>query len=274
MSRSTSWLWLALLLAFSPVLASVVPDLGLAPRHAFVVFVGLLLGALLIRQRREPARPGRRAGLGLLLLGLVLELLGLAGETQILARLGLPVAALGLALWRGAPAPLSLSLGFWMVPLPNTLVELTSPGLEAAWARLAAGLWSALGLPLQATGITLEGPLQRLVLRSENGGLLNAHCLAAVGWFLAVWRGGGTARALRGATLGYALGFLLQPPAVLLAGLLVALGQRELARAWLTHGVWLLGCGLWLAWSCRRRAGARSPAPLSSPPARAPMELS
>ncbi len=258
MALRSGWLWLALGAAFSPTLAGIVSDLGLAPRHAYVLAVALLLGALCARGRGLAPRPRPRSGLALLALGLLLELVGLAGETQLLARAGLPVAALGLALWLGAPSPLAMLLGFWLVPLPNSLVELTSPALESRWAALAARALQALGVELAATGVTLEGPHEQLVLRSENGGLLTAHCLGAVGWFVALWRGAAAPRALASAARGYALGFALQPLALLAAGALVAASQRELARALLTHAQWLLAAALWIAVALGR--GALPPA--------------
>lgn len=271
MRLRSGWLWLALLLAFSPTLAGIVSDLGLAPRHRFVLAVGAGLAALCLRERRAAPRPGRPLGLALLGVGLLLELVGLAGETQLLARLGVPLAALGLGLWLGAPGPLPLCLGFWLVPLPNSLVELTSPGLESAWAAAAAALCGAAGVEIQAAGVTLQGAVERLDLRSENGGLLSAHALGALGWFLALVRGGGGRRALQLSALGYALGFALQPVALVAAALLVAAEQRELARAWLTHGQWLLAGALWCAWSARGAARRAAPPPGSRAPTGRPI---
>lgn len=269
----TGWLWLALLLAFSPALVGIVSDLGLAPRHRFVLAVGAGLAGLWLRERGRAPRPSRPAGLALLCCGLLLELLGVAGETQLLARLGLPIAALGLAQWLGAPGPLPLCLGFWLVPLPNSLLELTSPGLESSWAAAAAALCRAAGIEVEAVGVTLQGAVQRLDLRSENGGLLTAHALGALGWFLALFHGGSGRRALALSALGYALGFALQPLAMLAAALLVAGSQRELARGWLTHGQWLLAGALWCAWSARRAARQLAPQQRSSATAVRPITL-
>jgi hypothetical protein len=271
MRLRTPWLWIPLLVAFAPTLAALVSDLRLAPRHAFVAFVAVGVAALCARERAQPASPGRASGLALLVLGLVLELLGAASETQLVARFGLPIAALGLARWLGAPRALPLALGFWCIPLPNALIQLTSPTLEATWASLAAAVCAGLGADLRAAGITLLAGEARLDLRSENGGLPAAHALAAFGWFRAVWCGRRATGAALRALQGYALGFALQPIAVTLAALLLALGERELARAWLTHLQWLFAALGWWLWERRRRAAAARPPSHSGAASRQPM---
>jgi hypothetical protein len=245
MRLRTPWLWGPLLLAFAPTLAALVSDLRLGPRHAFVIAVAAGLVLLCVRERGAAAAPGRSSGLMLLALGLLLELFGAASETQFVARCGLPLAALGLARWLGAPRLQVVALSFWCVPLPNALIQLTSPALESLWASLAAALVGATGAEVRAAGISLFAGDARLDLRSENGGLLVAHALAAFGWFLSTWRGQPLVAALRRALSGYALGFALQPLSVTLALVALLIDQRELARAWLTHLQWALAAFVW-----------------------------
>ncbi len=258
--------WIALLAAASPVLADLFRDLALGPKHHYLGLPALLLALALARAPRSgraPRRPG--PGALALALGLALVLAGLAGEASFLARLGLPLAALGLGLLRGGPPPLLLALAFWLVPLPNSLLGLASPDLEAALGRLVAATLALPGLPVRCEGLTLVGPAgAHLDLRAENGGLLLAHCLAGVGALAAALSGAGWRSAARAAGLGAALALPLQPLAVLGAAGLVAAREPELARLWLSSASPLLASGAWLCWLRRGalswRGAARAPA--------------
>jgi hypothetical protein len=252
--------WAALLAAFSPVLVDLARDLGLGTKHHYLALPALLLALALARTPAGGGRAARRPVLGALALcgGLSLELVGLAGEASFLARLGLPLAALGLGLLRGGPPPLPLALGFFLVPVPNAALALASPGLETALGRLAAATLSPLGLPVASIGLTLEGPAgAHLDLRAENGGALLAHCLAGVGALGAALGGAGWRSAAAAAALGAALALPLQPLSLLGAGALVAAGEPELARIWLGTASPVLASGAWLWW-LRRAALARA----------------
>ena len=239
---SGALLWAALGVAFSPVLLTWIHSADLGSKHSYLLLVAVVLGQRIWRERRAARLATVKPGVLAIGLGIVLELLGILGETQFLMLLALPVAALGLALQRGWPSRGSAALAFFLVPIPDSVLGLASPGLEMGLASGAATLIGAfgseVGSSLEAVGLSLVAGDAKLDLRPGNGGMLLAHLLAALGFARSVSAGNGFFASLRRAALFGASAVVLQPFGVVIAGGLVAAGSAELARLWLTHGLW------------------------------------
>ena len=92
-----------------------------------VTLLAPLLLLLALRSDANAPAPPRRDGLVALAAGVVLEVFGVAAESWSLARLGLPVAAMGLARYAGRPPVAVAALLLFAIPLPDTLVTLPSP---------------------------------------------------------------------------------------------------------------------------------------------------
>ncbi len=250
-----SWLpWLGLGVALSPTLAELAEHLYYEHTDRYALLAPLLVLYCLAR-RLGAAGPGRGAGLALLGLALVLQLVGIVGHSWSIARLAVPCAAFGLALWLGRPPTVVVLLLFAMIPIPQFVLNLPSPGLESLWARAATGALAGLGVEISSVGPSLRTPEAHLTLDSTDSGLRLLVVLAAVGWFRGVVRGAGFARAALHA-IGFALfAPLAQIAAVLVAGLLLANFSRGTALEWLVSGAWILTAGLALLLARRPRRG-------------------
>lgn len=247
--------WIALTAAFSPVLIGILRDLGTERPQWAPVLAGALLAIGIFRaaRRRAPAPPLRVLGAVLLVLGVAAQLLGLAADAASPARLGFPVAVAGLALWLGWPSPGVVALAFLAVPIPISVLALTTPVLESAWARIAVGALMALGAPVGAGGAVIRSPDDNLTLDPADGGLPLVHLLAVWGWWTGL--GGGRGR-LRGAVTGAArlapFGLLAQVLAVAVAALALLAGGWEAAVRWLHFGAPFCTLAAALVWTRRR----------------------
>lgn len=231
--------WLALGFAFSPVLVDLARAVGSERYGGSLLLAAGLAGFAAARETR-PARPGGPGGVALVIAGLALEALGLSGGSDSIARLGLPVSILGLALRDGRPAPATALLALWVVPLPTFVHELASPAAESALAGLAARSAAALGLDAVARGPIVEaGAGGSLRLSSGHGGLHLAAVLAELGWYAGARRGRDPARCAVRAALAATLAALGQPLAVLGAVALLATCGPDWASLWLDHGLWI-----------------------------------
>jgi hypothetical protein len=248
--------WLALCVAFSPVVADLAGNLVHAREDRCTLLALLLLG-LALRGARRRGSPRPLLGGFAVAAGIALELTGIVTGSWSIARLGLPVAVLGLGGLLGSPPLRVLALAFWMVPLPDSLLLLASPGLEVAAAGLTAALLAPLGVPISAVGFALEGAGGRVEVEPAHAGFVLAHVLSALGWFSAVRGGGSVARAAGRALAGGAAALPAQLAVLLSTGLLLAIGFGEAAEMWLHQASWLLfaagGLAL-LLWSWRERS--------------------
>lgn len=243
--------WLALGAAFSPVLAGIVRDIPPKGSQAAPLVAAALL-ALAAGARAPLAGPApagsRRGALGCLALGIALELFGLATDAVTVARAGLPFGVLGLAAWLGAPRRDVALLSLWLVPLPVSLLSITSPELESLWGRLAAAPLQAFGLPVEGAGALLRAGDTVLSLGPADGGGATAHLLACLGWYRGLAAGSGWRAAARSA-----LGWALAAPVVQLGAMLLALvvlqsEGREAGLLALRVAPALVLVGLALAW--------------------------
>ena len=235
--------WLALAAGLSPVLVDLARNVASHPHDHCTLLAPVLL-ALALPGQLTPHPPRRRLGLALLALAGAAQLVGVAVDTWSIARLALPLGALGVGAWLGRPRLMALALLFWVVPIPDTLATLPSPawesrlaGLGAAVARLVDGAATADGPLIRVTGHSLE-------LTAVDWGYPAAFALSAVGWFAAVRLGRSPVTGALWAAAGGLAGCLIQLPGVLVASLWEAFGDPGgLARPFVADGLWLLAGG-------------------------------
>jgi len=240
--RRERLLWLALAMALSPVLADLGSHLAKTPWTRYVL-VFPLLTARAIPRCPARVRP-QRDGFALLLLALGLELLTLGGGLTSLARVAIPLAAFGLARALGRPLLAVATLTTWWLPVPNTFVALTSPGLESALVVAAAALWKALGVTLRLEGSRVVGMHGMLALEAADGGLPLAAVLSGLGWYAATLRGRALGSRLRTAGAWAVLALPVQVFAIFVAIGAAGLSAASAARLGLTYewvGVAVLG---------------------------------
>jgi hypothetical protein len=208
--------WLALAVSFSPVLVDAVRSVTRDPTDAYAPAVLVLVALATRGAARGPARRGSAL---LLALGLGLEIVGIAGGTWSLARVGLPLAICGLAARFGLPPAPVAALAFFAVPLPDSVAGIFAEPVAAALARGSAALVPG----VEATGPLLRAPggARTLDLGAHAGLLVLAHELAAVGWYRAVERGAGLREAVRRAAWATLLAPLLALVAAFAAALLM-----------------------------------------------------
>ena len=238
--------WLALGFAFGPVLSQFAAELPDIPFGFSAALSPVLL--LLAFRGPEVGVMRRRLAGALIAGGLLAELVGIAGGSWSVARLGLPASILGLALWTGAPGPKTAALALWLVPIPTALFLLTSPGVESALAQLGVGTFALLGAQVHASGPLIRVAGGHLELTPFHSGLHLAWVGAALAWYASI-RGGatfarGAVRAVRGALLALPL----QVVAVWVALALLVSGRAGLASGWLDHGAWLAMAVVGLSW--------------------------
>lgn len=251
--RRGALLWLGLAIAFSPVLINLVEGLRAYPadRYTLLVPLGLGLHALRARRAREAVEsapaPAPRVGLGTALIaaGLIVELLGVASASWGIARLGLPLAALGVALRLGAPSPLFAVTVFGAIPLPSFVQYAASPEIETAIGGALAAVFSAFGVVLESRGALLYAEGVRFELLATDSGLLTAASLFLGGWFSGLRARLALPRLLRRATGTAALALILHPLLLSIAAALLAAGAADAARTFLTHGA-TVGVAVWM----------------------------
>jgi hypothetical protein len=194
------------------------------------------------------AQPRRSGALILLIAGLLLELVGLAGGSPGVARLGLPISIVGLSLWTGVPAPMTALLALWAIPIPGSFYGLTTPNLESAYARFGTAAISALGADLSASGPVIRSGAEHLELDPYHSGLHFVFITTLLAWYTAARNGWAPMLAVT-RTAGAALVAIpLQILAVLVAIALLAAGSLEFAKFWLHDGAWLLTAILGIVW--------------------------
>jgi hypothetical protein len=229
-------LWLGTAVAFSRVLLDLVHSL-FETDACWSILLPIPLIAICIG-RDTPASRGAGAGGGLLiLLGLVLNVLGMSLDAWSIARLGLPLAAIGVARITGQPAlPVAL-MSLWLVPLPYSILTVLTPWPESGLASLAAAVTTQLGAPLHAAGPVIHGPAGKLLLDPDHSGLPLAVGLALLGWYGALRRGGGLSKPLRAAALGFVLAFPIQAFGVCVAALALWSGSPGVGQALVEWGL-------------------------------------
>lgn len=256
--------WIGLLVAFSPVIAQLATVIVTLPEHRHAA-LGWLLFVLALRHGNSARAAPRPYGLGLIALGALLEVLGIAGGSWAVARLGLPLAVCGLALRFGRPPLTTAALSLWALPLPGTVASLLKPlSIHRHLADLATGLLTPLGAPLTVVGRAIHTPDGILDVTSRPGWVL-VYILAGLGWYSAARSGLSLPGALARAALWAVWAIPLQALAILGAAGVLWLGEAKLARAWLGHGAGLVTAAVGLAIAERRHRSEATRIPGSTP---------
>lgn len=260
-SRRNLLYWLGLVLAFSPVLQNLIAGIRHDPNQRYTLLAPLLIGLLL---RHDPAsRCTRRVGAGvaLVVLGLFAQSIGIAGSSWSIARVGLPVGMLGVALLTSRPALAVVVLAFGVVPLPDSVGHLASPGVESMLGRAAGEVLSWFGIAIHTGGPLLSYNGERLELEAFDSGIVTSSLFFAVGWYRAVRLGRRIPSVAVHAVIWGLVAVAMQPVAVILCVAALPLGAPDLGRFVLTHGAWL-GLALFVLVSARKqRAGPAPNAP-------------
>ncbi|HTF33060.1 MAG TPA: hypothetical protein VK714_05080 [Myxococcota bacterium] len=241
-------LWGALALALSPVLRDIGKHVIAHPWAGYsAVFAALLV--LAARHQPQCHRP-KVDGYLLLAVGLLVELVGIGGGIDRLARPALPLGVIGLARLLGRP-PLAVALlALGMVPVPAFVLGPVAAMVGPALAGLTAMTCTALGLSLHAQGATLASVSGVIELGDGDTGLPLAILLAGLGWYAGLGRTSretpvAASKSILGQAARMALrwapwAFPIQVGAVVGAGIVLSLGGLAWSRMLLLCGVWIL----------------------------------
>lgn len=240
--RPTLLPWLALLVAFSPVIVDLAGHQLANPWARYALWFPLLL-ALCIGARSGPV-PARRVGALLLGAGLALELFGVFAGAVRLGRPGLVLGAIGTGLCFGLARPRELLLAIFAIPVPAALMRAVSPALPEALLAVAT-------LPLDSDG--------GLGLGFADSGLPLVALLAGLSWYHSLRARLPWPRAVARAALWALLGLPLQVAILAVAAAGLTLGI-DAATAWPLHASWLLVAPIGIAASGIALRADREPA--------------
>jgi hypothetical protein len=244
--------WIALAVAFLPVLADLVNHFINVPHQRSFLLAPVLLLLCAWRGPAHVANPHRDAFL-LLLAAVALQFVGIASQTVFISRFGLALAVVGMARWHGSPKFSVALLAFGAIPVPVAAIVYTTPWLESLWATAAAHFVQLLGGEVSASGPLFLSSAGRLELAPIDGGLPLLKVLVELAWYAAV-RQGLPGRALLGrVALGAVLVGPIQLIGVTIAVSLLTFGFADMARVWLDHGLWL-GVAAYVIWRVERRS--------------------
>jgi hypothetical protein len=243
-----------LAVALSPVLRDIAGHVIAHPWAGYsVVFL-----VLFVLASGHPSRGQEPKGDGYLLLaaGLLMELIGIGGGIDRLARPALPLGILGLSRLLGRPPIPAALLVLGIVPVPTFALAPAAAVVNPAMARLAAMVSGALGFSLHVHGATLAAPSGVLTLGEGDSGLTLAILLAGIGWYAGLRRAWAKAPApepksllrqcARAALRWVPWAIPIQAAGIVVAGILLALGSLTLSRVLLQCGVWALTAALGL----------------------------
>jgi hypothetical protein len=247
----SKWLpWIALALAFSPVLLELGEHLASEPWTRYAALFPLLLARAAAAAPRRPEASA--SGYAWIAAGAAVEIAGVGGGIPRFARPGLALAVIGLCRARGIADLRVAALALWMIPLPSTALGAASPALETALLRPAAWLGRSAGLAERSEPPGLAGADGALLLQPPDGGLPLAALLSGLGWYAALRAGEGTRAGLaRAAGLGIAA-FPLQALALVVGAGVLALGAPRAAELALRPGLWPLAAAAGVLWAERR----------------------
>lgn len=255
-------LWIALAVGLSASLADLASHVASAPwARASVLFAALF--AYCAATEPGPRRPGR-AGLPLLVLGLAVSLLGVAGGMTRAGRPGIAIAMIGLARTLGIPRWPRALLAAWIVPVPSGLQAAFAPGLAGLVAAAAVAAGAAFGIDASIDAsrfgrLVLVTPQTSLDLLPPDAGLPLAWTLAGLGWFAVVRTSDAMRAAVRRALFWALAAIPLQVAALAVACGAALAGAGGVARSLLDHVVVIaavVGLGVALRGERRWRASA------------------
>ena len=162
--------WIALGVAFLPVLAGMVRDFTDTSYQRGFLLAPLLLLLCAWRGPSQAVVP-HRDGLLLLFMAVALQFVGIASDTALVGRLGLALAVVGMARWHGSPKLSVALLAFGAIPVPVAAISYTTPWLESLWAGAATQFVQLLGGEIGVSGPLFRSSAGRLELMPPDGGL-------------------------------------------------------------------------------------------------------
>lgn len=250
-------LWIALVVAFSPVIVDLVRHQIEAPWSRYgSLFVLLLPWAA---SRAGVGAPPRRDGYLWIAVGCAGALLTVGGGMPRLARPAMLLALVGLARLLGNPPLRVLLLAAWTIPLPHRSLDFASPALESAWLQLCSLPYALLGIEFTLDGVTAQIAGHSLSLFDSDGGLPLVALCSGLGYYAALRTRRSLRERLRSAIVAGLFAIPLQMAGVVAALGLLAAGAPETARGLLSHGLWLSAAAFGLiraermAWRADRR---------------------
>jgi hypothetical protein len=251
-------LWLAVGLAFSPVLVDLAHHLAVEPWARYSLIFPPLLVWCASRERVTPQ--AARDGFWWLGLAILLELLAVGGGVTRLARPGLPLAAIGICRAYGLVSARTALLALWAIPIPHLVSAFASPGLERTLLGIGVVAANALGGNVDVLGSRALVSGGELAVAPFDGGLPLAAMLSGLGWYASLRCETGLSAAVRRALTWGALAIPIQALAVLIAVGALTVGAGGAGRLFLTHGLWLTVAALGLFWaeSLRRQGVGRN----------------
>ncbi len=218
-------IWIGLLVAFSPVLLDLSAHVQEHPWARTSLIFPWLLWVAARRTHSQPDGPtpatAGRMDWTLVFLGLAIELVAIAGGSLRFGRVGLALAAYGLCRAFYSLRPEVAALLVWVLPIPRTLIDFVSPGLETIWGQVVAAVVPGVSLQTFDRFPVLASTSAHLPLSAIDGGIALAYGLAGLGWFRMVSRGGGFRQALFGSLRWAMLAIPVQLSFLVAAGLLL-----------------------------------------------------
>jgi hypothetical protein len=233
---------LMLIIAFSPVLFELWSHVETHPWARTALIFPLLAWVATRTAPRAERLPSSGLIWSVLGVALVLELVAVSGDAPRIGRIGLVAGWVGLVWGAGWAKLVPALLLVWVIPLPSTLMEILSPGLEQGLGWICSALLPGVALGAVGPSPALMGPEEALVvLGSASGGLAMLFGFAGLAWFRAAVQGVTLSTAAIRALGAALLGLPLQAIIVVAAGGLLATGQgEETAQAVLAHAGWIL----------------------------------
>lgn len=258
---TTSWLlWVALLVAFSPVLVDQGKHwLDVDWTRYSIVFAPLLAWTI---YRSPPAEPRRRLGIALVTGSLVLQLIAARAGMLELARPAFSLSVIGLALITGLATLRAGLLALWIVPVPDFVIGALGGGALARelFATVAAPL-AGLGLELQVIGRVLVSGDRELTISAAYFGVPLFVLLSGLGWYRALQLQLSPIATLRCLVVYLIWGVPIQFAAIVLALLAFALNVGDgvtASRALLEPVPWIMCTVAAISLGERRAGGDRA----------------
>jgi hypothetical protein len=223
-----------LIFALSPALLEWANHIAAVPATAYALVFPLLL---LIACRSVPTtRPSTLEGMIWIAAAVGVELVTFAGGVERAGRVAIPMGIIGFLRLIGAAPLASASLAFFVVPVPSAIASLAP--LDEVWKAFAEFVVGPSGGTLPVDG--------------WDSGARIVALFAGLGWYAEAKVGGTWAKSVqRGAQLAM-LGLPVQLGAMIVAVAIARAGAPEVARAFLTHGLWM-ACMLVSIWFMEKR---------------------
>ncbi len=212
----------ALVLGLSPALWEWANRIAVEPATAYALVFPILL--LVAGRSVPPTPPDSRGGLLWMAAAGIVQVIAIGGDVHRLARVALPLGVIGFLRFTGAAALAPAALALFIVPVPYAIASVAP--FEAIWRMFAEQLLGPVGPELR--------------LNAWDSGWRLVALFAGLGWYADARSGGSWTGAFRRAAQLAMLGLPIQLGAVIVAVALTHAGAPGVARAFLTHGIWLV----------------------------------